>query len=129
MNKKRILHIDDNIIYINTTESMLSLENVCYDSACDKTEVYDYLDEKIPDVMIVDVMLENDYDPAPGTKLIEEINQKYNTIKLVVLTGNPDTELQEYLKPMICHYETKGSDPVAFRDKMNHIVFESSPLA
>jgi len=129
MNKKRILHIDDNIIYINFTENMLGLENVHYDYACDKTEVYEYLEEKIPDVMIVDLMLENDYDPEPGTKLIEYINQKYKTIKLVVLTGNPDTELQEYLKPMIRHYETKGSDPMAFCDKMNNIIFESSPLA
>ena len=123
----KILHIDDSSIFIrNTKRLLLQKLDVSYDYVNNTSELYNYLSHNtIPEIMIVDLMLENDFDTEPGKKLIEALAKKYPQIKLVVLTGNPDTELQEYLFPMIRHYETKGSDPFLFIQTMAEIVQQS----
>jgi DNA-binding NarL/FixJ family response regulator len=121
--KKTILHIDDNVIFMNSVKSVLKQSlDVNYDHVCDKYEAYHYLRNKMPDVIIVDLMLENDYDPDPGVKLVEEFSKKYKGIDLVVMTGNPDNDIKNHLLELTPYYETKGSDPMSFQAKMKRII-------
>jgi len=123
MNKKyNILHLDDNPVFINITRVLIENVNINYEYAYYADDTYNALEKKLPDLLIVDLMLENDYDPTPGMNFIKKINNIYPKLRIMVVTGNPDETLENKLKKYIIAYEQKGFDPPVFKDKVMNLL-------
>jgi DNA-binding NarL/FixJ family response regulator len=121
-----ILHLDDNPIIANMVKpSFDTIPTISYSSTYNIKQTEERLQEKLPEILIVDLMLDNDYDPTPGIQYIKKAHQQYPGLRMIVYTGYKETGLKKELAPYIVHYEQKGGNPVALVNKIQSLLWEN----
>ena len=124
--KYTILHMDNNPVVLNLTKALIADRNcITFESTSNENETDTFLQKRLPDILIVDLMLDNDYDPTPGINYIKKAYKQYPGLKMVVYTGNTDTEIKRELLSYTAHYELKSSDPVMFISKLQSLFKQS----
>ena len=123
-----VFHLEDNPVFISIMKTLLRKIdlNIKYEFVHTSDEAFNYLSKKIPDLMFVDLMLEDEYNPEPGIKFIKEAYQLYNNLPMVVLTGNLDSGLKTTLHEFIVHYESKTFNPPIFKEKICNLLTKIS---
>jgi CheY-like chemotaxis protein len=125
MKKYTILHLDDNQVFIDEMRLLLNVETeeIDYIGVKSVNDAWEELTRHLPDLLIVDLMLENDYDPQPGIDFIREVRDKLSPdLKIVVLTANTDKNPRTELEGLVDWHETKSFTPSQLREKIKEIL-------
>ncbi len=108
MSKPSILHLENNRFFIEEVIWVMDeFNNVDYDYAINEMEAKEKLKQKKPDLLVVDLMLNNDFDSTKGINFIEEIRKNDPMQKIMVLSARGDRVCREKLKDMVALYHTK----------------------
>lgn len=122
MKNYTILHLEDNQVFIDEIRFLLGEEND-YIGVKNVTEAWEKLIRHLPDLLIVDLMLENDYDPQPGIDFIKKVRDKLpKELKILVLTANTDKYPRLELEGLVDWYETKSFTPSKLRERIKEIL-------
>lgn len=123
MNKNYILlHLDDNP---DITEQMYILfrdSDIDYRYAYNTEQASKELKKSIPDLLIVDLMLEDNHDATTGADYIKQISKEYPDLKILVLSARGDQFLRDELNEYIVGFETKIFRPSKYKEKILKIV-------
>jgi CheY-like chemotaxis protein len=125
MKKYTILHLDDNQVFIDEIRFLLNAEKekIDYVGVKNVKEAWEKLSKHLPDLIIVDLMLENDFDPQPGIDFIKEAREKLpKELKIVVLTANTDKNPRSELEGLVDWHETKSFTPSQLKEKIKEIL-------
>lgn len=121
-----ILHLEDNPVFIELMEALfykIKDMDIVYNGVQKSFEAIDRLRNQLPDLFIVDLMLENDYDPQPGVLFIKEVRKSISKdVPIMVLTANTDHTPKKDLHGLINWIETKDFSPSNFRKKISRIL-------
>lgn len=122
--KYRVLHLEDSPLYIEMFKELINqLGNVEYQYVYNANEAFERLKEQLPDLMIVDLMLGQDYDTEPGEMFVKKAAAEYPYLKMMVLTGwADDDDPYERLKDYIIHYEKKAFRPSKFKTTLTNLL-------
>ncbi|MCD4830212.1 MAG: response regulator [Anaerohalosphaeraceae bacterium] len=82
--KKDILIVDNDIDFINQLEIMLTTAGFAVDKVFSKAEAEKYIQDKKPDLAILDLMMET---PDAGFALCYHIKKKYETLPVIIVTS------------------------------------------
>jgi CheY-like chemotaxis protein len=102
---KKVLIVEDEIILSMAIQR--SLENAGFEimtSVFSAEEALDIIDEKTPDLIIMDVTLQGDMDGLEATRLIKEKKD----IPIIVTTAHSDSNMVEKI-------ESSGCDDLLFK--------------
>ncbi|MDM8555747.1 response regulator [Desulfococcaceae bacterium HSG7] len=123
MQKFKILHLENNPVFIEVFENFIHAKlDVDYESVLNTQDAYAWLEKQKPDLLIVDLMLYNDYDTIPGEDFIKEVYKKYPGLKMMALTGWKDNGPRERIGKYVVHYETKAFRPSKFEKQIADIL-------
>ena len=124
MNKiYRIIHLDDNPLILESMKTLFKDEgSIEYHGADTVEEAYALLDDALPDLLIVDLMLDQTNDATQGRDFLKEVHAKYPSLKKMVLSARPDESLQRDLREYIVEYDTKTFRPEQYVDKIMKIL-------
>ena len=120
--KYNVLHLEDNPIYIEAFENFIKSLNVNYEAVINVVAAFDRLEKQPPHLLIVDLMLEDDSNPKPGIKFIEEVSAKYPNVRMMVLSAQDDPKYKKKLQDYVVHYENKSFRPSTLKEKMKTIL-------
>ena len=114
--KYTVLHLDDNPVFIDITKELFNKrDDILYESAFSEQDAFGFMKKKQPDLLFVDLMLEDYGNTVPGEQFIERVKELYPQTRMLVLSGYPEPEImKEKLAHKIIHYEEKGGDPEKF---------------
>jgi len=87
MNKKKILLVDDDPDIISAFEAILSNKGYNVQTAGNKREGLEKLKANLPDLVILDVMMDEEHD---GFDMSREIKKAHPNLPIVMLTGISD---------------------------------------
>ena len=87
MNKKKILLVDDDPDIISAFEAILSNKGYNVQTAGNKREGLEKLNANLPDLVILDVMMDEEHD---GFDMSREIKKAHPNLPIVMLTGISD---------------------------------------
>lgn len=94
--KKRILIADDEVCWLSSHKEVLELSFLDMfeiEFASSAKEALSVVDENIPDLLITDLQMETvENESCAGEYLIKKIKQKYDTVKIIIVSGAPDIE-------------------------------------
>jgi len=117
--KYHIIHLDDTPDVTERMAILFENENdVLYEHVSTEQEAFDILDQNIPDLLIVDLMLIDDDDAIPGIIFIKQVYKKFPGIKMMVLSNRGDQKIRDDLKQYIIDYEIKCFRPSMFKHKI-----------
>jgi CheY-like chemotaxis protein len=86
MSNKKILIIDDDVDFIESTKIVLETKNYKVFSAKDKEEGLEKIEEIIPDLIIMDVMMKKMCDGFDLSRKLKT-DEKYKNIPILMLTA------------------------------------------
>ena len=121
----RIIHIEDNPVFTDLTQILIQeIEgiNIDYIPAHTANKAYSLLETNVPDILIADLMLENEYDARSGLAFIKKVKEKYPKLQIMVLTARGDNSLREELEDTVIRYETKTFRPSSFKDLIKDLL-------
>lgn len=84
MNKKKILLVDDDPDIISAFEAILSNKGYHIITAFNKTDGISKFNTQLPDLVILDVMMDEEHD---GFEMSREIKKSRPEIPIIMLTG------------------------------------------
>ena len=84
MNKKKLLLVDDDPDIISAFEAILSNKGYQVFTAINKREGLEKLNNHLPDLVVLDVMMDEEHD---GFEMSREIKQKHPELPIIMLTG------------------------------------------
>jgi CheY-like chemotaxis protein len=84
MDKKKILLVDDDPDIISAFEAILSNKGYQVYTAINKREGLEKLDAHVPDLAILDVMMDEEHD---GFDMSREIKKTHPKLPIIMLTG------------------------------------------
>ena len=87
MNKKKILLVDDDPDIISAFEAILINKGYSVHTASNKREGLDKLSADLPDLAILDVMMDEEHD---GFDMSREIKKTHPDLPIIMLTGISD---------------------------------------
>lgn len=94
--KKRILIADDEVCWLSSHKEVLEvsfLDMFEIEFASSAKEALSVVDENIPDLLITDLQMETvENESCAGEYLIKKVKQKYDTVKIIIVSGAPDIE-------------------------------------
>ena len=122
MENKKVLHLDDNPIFNNLIKLLFDDIGVEYKSVLQKEEAWKELEKSLPDLLIADLMLEDDWNERPGVEFIKNARKEYPELKIMVLSARSDKFLRDELKDYVVHYETKSFRPSIFKKNIVKIL-------
>jgi len=107
MEKPYILHLENNRFFIEQVRWVMDDKPVSYDWAYDETQVKEKMKKQKPDLLVVDLMLDNDFDSTKGVDFLKRLNmdESYLKVKVMVLSARGD--LRDKLEGMVDYYQTK----------------------
>ena len=116
----KVLVVDDLPDVRSTASGILRDEGYLVRTAASRQEALDILENERFHIAVLDVRLdESDEDNREGMELLREINQRYPTITVIMLTGYADAEMvREALQP------NNGRQPaysVVFKQEMMNL--------
>ncbi len=132
MENKKVLHLDDNPIFNDLIKLLFddinieynSVLNVEYNSVLNTDDAWKELEKTLPDLLIVDLMLENDWEAKSGVEFTKKAYKNYPTLNIMILSSRSDKSLRDELEAYIVRYETKTFRPSTF--KKNIVKFLSN---
>jgi len=131
MREYKILHLEDSMIFIEVFEKFIKNKkyinnnlNIKYDVVYTMENAYEWLKSERPDLLIVDLMLLNDYDPTPGEEFIKDISGKFPNLKMMALTGYHDDGPRKRIGKYVVHYQKKAFRPSMFGKQIMQILKE-----
>lgn len=122
MENKKVLHLDDNPIFNDLIKLLFDDISVEYKSVLKKEKAWKELKKSLPDLLIADLMLEDDWNEQPGVEFIKDAHKKYPELKIMVLSARSDKSLRDELKDYVVHYETKSFRPSIFKENILKIL-------
>jgi DNA-binding NarL/FixJ family response regulator len=124
MKKYTILHLEDNQLFIDEIRFLLGNDQeIDYIGVKNVKDAWKKLTPPLPDLLIVDLMLENDFDPQPGINFIKDVREKVlEKLKIMVLTANTDKHPMSELDKLVDWYETKSFRPSMLKKKIMDIL-------
>ena len=130
MRKINIMHIENSRPYLDVMERFFKRDEIfdykySHVTSCEKA--LDVMEElsSLPDILIVDLMLENDNDPKPGVEFINRLraNEKFKNLIVIVLTAttkaSPKNELEE--AGLVEGYYNKTFRPSKWKNEIKNI--------
>jgi len=118
-----ILHIDDEPLFLERFEfNLRKLENLRIISVQNVEDAYNMIVQKMPDLLVADLQIENDYDAEPGIKFIIEVKKKYPRLPIMVLSARNEPSLREKLKGLTVCYQHKAYKPSALKAQMAELI-------
>ena len=118
MKNKKVLHLDDNPIFNDLINLLFDDIGVEYKFVLNTDDAWKELKKFLPDLLIADLMLEDDWNERPGVEFIKEAHGKYSELKIMVLSARSDKSLRDELKDYVVHYETKSFRPSIFKENI-----------
>ena len=106
-NQYYVLHLDDNDDFPYILRKFFEKENIIYQHVKTVQIAFDCLEERLPHLLLVDLMLEDDMNPEPGINFIKDAYQKYPGLKMMVLSNLDRSNIREELEDYIIGYELK----------------------
>lgn len=122
MENKKVLHLDDNPIFNDLIKLLFDDIGVEYKFVLKKEEAWKELKKSLPDLLIADLMLEDDWNERPGVEFIKNARKEYPELKIMVLSARSDKFLRDELKDYVVHYETKSFRPSIFKKNIVKIL-------
>jgi CheY-like chemotaxis protein len=114
MKKFYVLHLDDSKMFTSLFKQIIKSEKkINYRSINDPNKLILSLEKKIPDLLILDLMLDSDNNPEIGVNLIKEIknNEKFSKLKIVAMTTNLEKGPEKELKGLVVDFIRKDFAP------------------
>ncbi|MBU1627595.1 response regulator [bacterium] len=116
MSMVKLLLVDDEERFLNTTKTLLEKKGVNTFIAANGIDALQILDEKKVDVVILDVKMPG----LDGIEVLRRIKQKHPLVEVIMLTGHATVESAvEGLKLGAFDYVMKPSDIKDLMDKVN----------
>jgi two-component system alkaline phosphatase synthesis response regulator PhoP len=84
---KKILIVDDDKVFLHMLESCLIKKGYVIATVCEAVNTFDMLEAFKPDLVIVDVYLDN-YDGRTICKLIRS-HERYHSIRIILCSSDP----------------------------------------
>jgi len=118
-----ILHLDDNPMFLEQMAVLMKFNSsIYYRPVQDPADAKIELEKEMPDLLIVDLMLENDWDALNGADFAEDTHNLYPDLKIMILSARSDEDIRRRLKKSIVHYATKDFRPSSFKKKLLEIL-------
>ena len=122
MENKKVLHLDDNPIFNDLIKLLFDDIGVEYKSVLNTDDAWKELKKSLPDLLIADLMLEDDWNERPGVEFIKDAHKRYPELKIMVLSARSDKSLRDELKNYVVYYETKSFRPSTFKENIVKIL-------
>ena len=105
-NMKKVLLVEDDMFISDMIEDKLSQSNFTVETTADGDSVLQALEDKKPDILLLDLMLPNKH----GFVVLEEIRQleKYNNLPVIILSNENGTDVEERAKLLNASYYFKA---------------------
>jgi len=117
--KYHIIHLEDSIDVAQRIAILFENEDdVLYEHVATPQEAFEILNQTIPDLLIVDLMLIDDDDASPGIIFIKQVYKKFPGIKMMVLSNRGDQKFRDDLKPYIIDYQAKIFRPSVYKKRI-----------
>jgi len=117
--KYYIIHLEDNP---DITERMAILfekeEKISYEPVFSATEAFESLEKALPDLMLVDLMIEDDKNAVSGIDFIKKAKKLYPELKMIVLTNRGEQKYRYELKDFVEDFEVKIFKPSVYKQKI-----------
>jgi CheY-like chemotaxis protein len=114
-----IIHLEDDP---DITDRMVVLfekeENITYEPVFDAQEAFERLEQGLPDLMLVDLMLEDDKNVQPGIEFIKKAKKLYPALKMIVLSNRGEQRYRNELKEYVEDFELKIFKPSVYKQKI-----------
>ena len=111
----KVLHLDDNPVFLNMTKSLFeNQKDINYEGVFSTKEAFSSIENRIPDLVLVDLMLEDQENPEPGVQFIEQVSKRYPKTCMFVLTSYKENNIKEKISKYVREYFQKGCDPQFF---------------
>ena len=119
-----ILHLDDNPMFLEQMDVLMNFDSsIRYRAVQNPEDAKAELEKEMPDLLIVDLMLKNDWDAGNGADFAEEMYSSYRpNLKIMILSARSDEDIRRRLKKSIVHYATKDFRPSSFKKKLLEIL-------
>lgn len=113
--KKNLLIIDDDLGYVSVVQKYLTKQGFSILIANNEEKINEYLNLSSPEVILIDVLMNN----KKGLKILKKISKSYN-IKLLVISKAKDINtIEQAFKNGAYDYIIK---PFNIRDLVNKII-------
>ncbi len=123
MNEKYdVLHLDDNPDITERMEKLFIDIDLNYRYAHTIKDTWKLLKERIPDLLIVDLMLEDNGDATTGANFIKNVSKIFTDLKIMVLSARGDQSLRKDLEEYVTFFETKIFKPSTYKEKIVFIL-------
>ena len=86
----KILVVDDEADIRSLISGILEDEGYSVNSVANSSETYDYFEEAAPDLMILDIWLQN--SDQDGTEILKTIRKKYPSLPIIMISGHGSIE-------------------------------------
>lgn len=119
--KKKVLLVDDEVDFVDVVRTRLEANNFEVVTAYDGEEALEKVKEKMPDIIILDVMMPkiNGFDVCRKLKG----DQNYKEIPIIMLTAKFQTSDIKFGAAMGANaYITKPFEPQVLLDKMRELL-------
>jgi DNA-binding NarL/FixJ family response regulator len=121
--KYNILHIDDNPVFLELIKNIFNKdENFIYVPVLNTKNAFREIEKKMPDLLIADLMLKNDWDANSGKTFIKEVKYKYPDLAIMVLSARDEPKLRNKLKKYIILYQQKSFRPSEFLPTITNLL-------
>ena len=131
MKKYTILHIENSQNYLNVMKRLFNHDKdfdyqprhvISGEDAWKKVETM----SSLPDLLIVDIMLDNDNDPRPGVDFIRRIktHERFKDLMIIALTATTKSSPRKILEGegLVARYYTKTFRPTKWKEEIRVIL-------
>jgi CheY-like chemotaxis protein len=132
MNKYMIMHIENSHAYLDVMRRFFEkYVNIEYQPIYVETgeDAWEKLTSNslLPDLLIIDLMLESDNNPKPGVELTRRIkgDNRFQNLKIVILTATTKKDAKENIENLGIKYYTKTFRPSKWKEEIMNILSET----
>ncbi|OGQ94349.1 MAG: response regulator [Deltaproteobacteria bacterium RIFOXYD12_FULL_57_12] len=90
MKQMKVLLVDDEETFVRTLSERLNMRDLKTDTVYDGEQALDFVDDKEPDVMVLDLKMPG----IDGMEVLRRVKERYPAIQVIILTGH-GTDLHE----------------------------------
>lgn len=102
--KPTILLVDDSEEFVKTTKILL--QEYALDTAYSALEALDFLEKKVPDIILIDLVMPK----MSGLELMKIVKEKYPSVIMAALTGIDEEETLDECRALgVTEYLIKGA--------------------
>ncbi len=122
--KYKVLHLDNNRVFTNLFGELLEEMDIEYHPVHSPQDALMMIEKISPHLLITDLIGGNDYDVSPRITFIKDIYNKYQVLRIMVLSTRSDQQIKDELRNYIVHYEIKTFRPSQFKERLLDLLKE-----